>query len=101
MRLILFLALIGGVGVAMAADDETLFQGILKKFGMPELVADAKRPCLCVGGSLSNRLGLAIAPETPSGDLKLSCLVPQFAGRSLTGYNECVANGGAVTLISK
>lgn len=101
MLTVALVLLLTGPAAALSLAD---FVATLKKqTGVSDFVLSTKRACLCRGGPLDGRLGLATVetsgPDTPA---YLECTVPRFAadGHELDEAG-CVDRGGVVELLTR
>jgi hypothetical protein len=88
-----------GTGPAWATD-EADFLGTLKRFGVTTDVR-SKKPCLCNGGILDQRVG-TLAVDRVGSNYAFECQVPNFnVGGDQIGWAGCEVNGGNTVVLSK
>lgn len=91
-----------GTGSAWATDEGN-FLSTLKKFGITTdtLTTASKKPCLCNGGILDQRVGVILVDRIAANYI-FECQVPNFnASGDEVGWAGCKINGGSVLVLSK
>jgi hypothetical protein len=92
---------LSGTGQAWATDEST-FLGVLKKFGVTNNSQTSKKPCICVGGLVDERVGRLIVQEAGGGQYTYDCTVSSFDAQGTeTGPFLCRALGGSVVVLNK